>query len=249
MNAAPPLRIATCNLQTGIGTTRGYWQYLTTAWKYRWPHGSAPVLEAARFVQQEKLDVVALCEVEGGGRRVRGLDQGRLLARHAGLEGYAFFPAHRVQERVNQGNAVGARCPVEAVANHALPGLGEPRFLAEARVRLPGADARVFVTHLSLDLGQRGKQIEAIADIVGHAGGPTVLAGDFNVSREDELDLLAGSLLHRAASRPTFPSWNPSKALDHLFFSRHFAVERVYAFGAFRFSDHLPLVAEVRLAV
>ncbi len=246
MNTA--LRIATCNLQLGIGTTRGYWQYLTTGWKYRWAHGSGPVLEAARFVQHEELDLVALTEVEAGGRRVRGLDQGRLLAERSGLEGYAFFPTHRVRERVHQGNAVCARGPVAAVANHRLPGLGEPRFLSEARVRLGGVDARVLVTHLSLDLGQRSRQIEAIADLVGPCDHPTLLAGDFNVSADDELALLAGSALQQAASAATFPSWKPLKKLDHLFFSRHFAVERVYAFDAWHFSDHLPLVAQVRLA-
>lgn len=247
MPGSTALRIATCNLQTGIGTTRGYWQYLTTGWKYRYPHGSAPVRDAARFVRDERIDLVALSEVGGGGRRTRGVDQGALLAEAAGLEGYVFFPA-LVTDRVFQGNAVCARFPVRAVANHALPGLGEPRFLSEAGVALGGVDTRVFVTHLSLDLGQRGKQIDTIAEIVGACDVPTLLAGDFNVSREEELDLLGQSALQKAASAPTFPSWRPRKRLDHLFFSSHFEIARVYAFDAYRFSDHLPLVAEVRLA-
>ncbi len=248
MTPLPVFRVATSNLQTGIGTTRGWAHYLTTAWKYRYPHGSAPVRDAARFTRDERIDLVALCEVGGGSRRTRGVDQGALLAEASGMDGYAFFPA-LVTDRVFQGNAVCARFPVEAVANHALPGVGEPRFLSEAAVVLGGVAVRVFVTHLSLDLGQRGKQIDAIAEIIGACDVPTLLAGDFNVSREDELDLLSGTALQKAASAPTFPSWKPTRALDHLFFSRHFQVERVYAFDAFRFSDHLPLVAEVRLII
>ena len=93
-----------------------------------------------------------------------------------------------------------------------------------------------------------GADLDALAGIIGGCDVPTVLAGDFNVSREEELDLLAGSALQKAVSLPTFPSWKPRKALDHLFFSRHFEIARVYAFDAHRFSDHLPLVAEVRLS-
>ncbi len=243
--SAVTLRIATCNLQTGIGTTRGWGHYLTTAWKYRFPHGSAPVEQAARFVRDEKLDLVALCEVGGGARRTRGVDQGRLLAELSGLENRAFFPALVAGDRINQGNAVCARFPVENVANHPLPGVGEPRFLSEACVQVEAGSLRVFVTHLSLNRLQRGAQIDAIAAIIGDCDQPTILAGDFNVSREDELDLLAESVLSKAASAPTFPSWKPTKHLDHLFLSRHFSIRQAYAFDAYRFSDHLPFVAEV----
>ena len=95
----------------------------------------------------------------------------------------------------------------------------------------------------------RAGQIDAIAELVGHEDRPTILAGDFNASEEAELELLAESILDRATSAPTFPSWRPRRHLDHLFFSRHFAVRRTYAFDRFRFSDHLPLVAEVALRV
>ncbi len=68
----PILRIAVANLQTGIGTTRGYWHYLTTAWKYRLAHDSRPIEQAARFLREADIDIAALCEIEGGSRRTRG---------------------------------------------------------------------------------------------------------------------------------------------------------------------------------
>src|SRR5690554_687457 len=63
------LRIAVCNLQSGIGTTRGYWQYLTTGWKYWLPHDSNPILEAARFLREARIDLALVNEIEGGSRR------------------------------------------------------------------------------------------------------------------------------------------------------------------------------------
>lgn len=60
---AEQLRAATCNLQTGIGTTRGYWRYLLTGWKYLLPHGSAPVRQASSFLTSERVDVAARCEI------------------------------------------------------------------------------------------------------------------------------------------------------------------------------------------
>ena len=241
------LRIAIANLQIGIGTTRGYWHYGLTAWKYRFPHGSGPIRQAATLLKAKRIDLATLCEIGGGARRTRGVNQVDVLAEASGLCERTFFPTFVKGKKINQGNAVCARFPVRRVANHRLPGSGEPRFLSEADVVVGDVPVRVFVTHLSLQLLQRAAQLDAIADLVGHCNQPTILAGDFNVSEEAELDLLAESNLQKVASAPTFPSWKPKHALDHLFFSRHFTIRESYAYSATRFSDHLPLVAEVML--
>src|SRR5690606_41713280 len=85
------------------------------------------------------------------------------------------------------------------------------------------------------------------AEHVGRQDVPTILAGDFNVKEDAELALLEETILTKAASAATFPSWKPTKALDHLFFSHHFELSRVYAFDRYTFSDHLPLVVELKL--
>ncbi len=240
-------RIATSNLQTGIGTTQGYWHYLATGWKYALPHGSRMIRKAGQFLEAAEIDIAAFCEIEGGSGRSKGVDQVELLVRESPLESGVFFPTYTVGERINQGNAVAARFPVRYVENHRLPGEGEPRFLSEAAVDLDGLAVRVFVTHLSLARDVRSQQISHIAGAIGHCEQPTILAGDFNVSVEDELDLMAQSNLTKAAGVETFPSWKPAKRLDYLFFSKHFRIREVYAFDRFLFSDHLPLVAEVRI--
>ena len=247
MTRAAHFRVATFNVQAGIGTTRGYWHYLLTAWKYRFSHGSEPIRQAGALLASERVDLAALCEIEGASRRTRGVDQAALLSGAAGLPERAFFPAYVAGERINQGNALCTRFAVRYVENHLLPGDGEPRYLGEAVVAVGGAEVRVFVTHLSLQRRLRTPQIERIADAIGPCDEPTILAGDFNVSEEDELELLVGSVLQKSLSVETFPSWRPVRALDHLLFSRHFTITRSYTVAAPRVSDHLPLIAEVTL--
>ena len=226
------VRIAVCNLQLGIGTTRGYWQYLITAWKYRLAHDARFIEQAADFLRDEAVDVAALCEVDAGSRRTRWVDQLEVLAHRSGLVHAAFFPT-----------------PVRIVRNHPLPGIGEPRFLSEAEVALAGMTVRLLVTHLSLERTLRLPQIHHIAEIVDRSQGPTILTGDFNISEQAELGLLDESHLERAASAPTFPAWRPRRYLDHLFVSKHFAVVNVYSYDDRLFSDHLPLVVELERQV
>lgn len=243
------VRLAICNLQSGIGTTRGYWQYLTTAWKYGLPHDSIPIERAGDFLREEDIDIAALSEVEGGSRRSRGTNQLELLAYRADLPYQAFFPTLVLARRVNQGNGACSRWPLVHIHNHPLPGQGEPRFLSEAHAQVEHYKFRLFMTHLSLERPVRAPQIRHIAKHIGQDDIPTILAGDFNVKEDAELALLEDTILKKAASAPTFPSWAPKKALDHLFFSNHFELVNYYAFDRYLFSDHLPLVAELRLVM
>jgi endonuclease/exonuclease/phosphatase family metal-dependent hydrolase len=45
---------------------------------------------------------------------------------------------------------------------------------------------------------------------------------------------------------PTFPSWKPRRALDHILTSPAITLEKTWALPQ-AFSDHLPLAAEIRL--
>lgn len=241
------LRVAVSNLQVGIGTTRGYWQYLFTGWKYLLPHGSGPIHRAAAFLDEEAIDLGLFCEVGGGARRTRGLDQATILTRESRLAHHVFFPTFVVSDRINQGNAVCSRFHLQEGKSHQLPGPGEPRFLNHVTVRLGDQHTHVYVTHLSLEHEVRAPQLRRIEEVVTRHDAPTLLAGDFNVSAEAELELLETAGLQRAAAAPTFPSWNPKKSLDQLFFSPHFEIVDCRIFDRFRFSDHLPLVVELRL--
>lgn len=241
------LRIAVCNLQTGIGTTKGYWQYLLTGHRYWFPHGSRQIELAADFLRDAEIDIALLCEVEGGSRRSRWIDQVDLLAQRSGLVERLFFPTRIVGRSINQGNGIVSRWPLRYRFNRALPGYGEPRFLSEASLKANTAKLRLLVTHLSLEQTLREPQIHSIADALAGSDEPTVLGGDFNISQEAELDLIQEGHLAKALSQATFPSWRPRRALDHLFLSHHFEVHDVCTYDRWLFSDHLPLIVQLRI--
>lgn len=243
------IRIAICNVQTGIGTTQGYWQYLTTGWKYAFPHGSAPILKAAEFIKSESIDIALFTEIGGGSKRTRNKDQVRLISQHTDLKQNNFFPTFIVGDRINQGNGICSRYPLRFVRNHRLPGAGEPRYLGESEVYLGDYPVRIFVTHLSLKLTVRKPQIHHLAAIIRQKETPAILGGDFNISVKDELAILTESQLEMAASAPTFPSWNPVKHLDHLFISGQFRAANSYTFDRYLFSDHIPFVVDICLQV
>ena len=76
-----------------------------------------------------------------------------------------------------------------------------------------------------------------------------VLMGDLNTSaRSKELDLLySRTALARPDDSPaTFPSWKPTRALDHILVSQSLVIERLWALPH-PVSDHLPIAACVRL--
>jgi endonuclease/exonuclease/phosphatase family metal-dependent hydrolase len=45
---------------------------------------------------------------------------------------------------------------------------------------------------------------------------------------------------------PTFPSWKPRRALDHILTSADIHLDKVWTLPQ-AFSDHLPLAAEIRM--
>jgi endonuclease/exonuclease/phosphatase family metal-dependent hydrolase len=73
--------------------------------------------------------------------------------------------------------------------------------------------------------------------------------GDLNTdARSTEMNHLfsRSNLQPPAQPTPTFPSWKPRKALDHILISPSITLEKVWTLPQ-AFSDHLPIAAEVRL--
>ena len=105
-----------------------------------------------------------------------------------------------------------------------------------------------MIAHLSLSATARARQLAFIAEVLQdypHA----VLMGDLNTDADSaEMRHLFArcSLVPPARSTPTFPSWKPRKALDHILTSEALHLEKLWALPQ-AFSDHLPVAAEIRL--
>ncbi|KND47058.1 MAG: metal-dependent hydrolase [Parcubacteria bacterium C7867-004] len=241
-----PLHIAVMNLQSGIGVTKGYGQYLTRGWRYLLPHPGLPIEDAGQFLKSESVDIALLTEVEAGSRRSRYASQITTVSEHAGLSYTHFFPTRSMGTSINEGNAIASRYPMSDTKIHPLRSSSNPRVLGETIIEYDGAKITVFVAHLALGAKVRLAQLKELAEIIVRTPGPVILGGDFN-ERDHAVFGPLDSIGLTHVCKPGYPSWGPRHGLQVLFLSDHFDVTDVAAPSGSRFSDHLPLIVEAEL--
>ena len=130
-----------------------------------------------------------------------------------------------------------------------------------AGIEWEGWRVRIVATHLGLGVAERDRQVEFLLEhplAQEGVGGPVVLCGDLNLAPSAPAFARLARSLHdvqRAApgfrARPTFPSLFPVRRIDHILVSSHFEILAARTPGHAllrRASDHLPLVADLRLA-
>jgi endonuclease/exonuclease/phosphatase family metal-dependent hydrolase len=206
-------------------------------------------------------DLVLLQEVDEGARRSGRRRQVDLLGDLLGFRHRSFYPNVRVRGGGHYGNAILSRFPISDTRNIDLTfPRTKKRSVLHARFRIRRDRAtrtlQVFNLHLGLSQRLRKKQLRRFLQSHPFVGinprAPVVVAGDFN----DVWGTLGTRLLvpvgFRGAPRPlrTFPAWAPIRALDSVYIRGNielldlFRPRRKVARMA---SDHLPLVADLRL--
>jgi endonuclease/exonuclease/phosphatase family metal-dependent hydrolase len=111
----------------------------------------------------------------------------------------------------------------------------------------------------------KGKQINRLAQFIrALPAGPKILAGDFNLiwagTGEGEEDPAAhhallenfiqeSGMIMAGEDRPqlSFPSWQPHKKIDYIFYSPQFQLENQDTLQQVPASDHLPIWARLKL--
>lgn len=219
---------------------------------------------ASRVIAAARPDIVLLQEVAQNGRRFRGERQVELLGERLGFRHRTYFVNVRFGPRRGEyGNAILSRFPITATENIDLTLSGrKARSVLHARLRvlLPGHRTRtlhLFDLHLGLSGRERGEQLRrflACGPFAGlHPRTPLLVAGDFNDvwgTLGPRFPVPAG---FRGPDRPlrTFPAWAPVRALDSVWVRGDVdlvTLERLRTRGARLASDHVPLVASLRLA-
>jgi len=245
--AAPQrLRLLSYNIQSGL-TTRKYSQYLTRSWKHLVPVPSrmSNLDGIARILAD--YDLVGLQEVDAGSLRSGFVNQVKYLADQAGFA-HVFDQSNRKIGMISQhGNAALSRVQPDAIAEHKLPGL-PGRGVLDVRFG-SGPDAlHVLILHMALGRRGRLRQIGFLAERVADYR-HVILMGDLNCDSDSpEMAVLVETarLREPASGLHTFPSWQPSRQLDHILVSSSIGVEQVEVLD-YAFSDHLPIAMAVRL--
>ena len=246
---APPrrLRLLSCNILAGARVQR-YSEYVTRSLNSLLP-GRDKLENLDRLAQLlGDFDVIGLQEADAGSLRSGFLNQTRYLAESAGMPFWSHQPNRAVAHVAHSANGLITRFEPQRVLDYPLPSRipGRGALLAQFGT---GADTlAVMVAHLSLSAPARTKQLAFIGEVLAeypHA----VLMGDLNTdpaSAEMRHLFARCRLLPPAQATPTFPSWRPKRALDHILASDTIRIARSWALPQ-AFSDHLPLAAEIEL--
>ncbi|MCB5411076.1 endonuclease/exonuclease/phosphatase family protein [Pseudogemmobacter sp. CC-YST710] len=208
-----------------------------------------------RVISELGADVVALQEADLRLPPRRPVFQREEVFQQTGLVPVSF--THGRDSLGWHGNALLVSPGFEVISrdHHDLPGL-EPRGLVSALLERnrPGfapERLRVMGVHLGLWRQSRRAQLTALLKMLPEAENvATLIAGDFN---ERSLEVGLGRLSRRfriLSGGPTYHSRHPVFALDRIAISDQFAGGEARVFrnhDASRASDHLPLIADVRL--
>ncbi len=247
--AAPLLRVLSLNIQVGMQSS-GYHHYLTNSWKHLLPsRGTRLQLDRiARFASD--YDVVALQEADAGSLRTQALNQVEYLAAQGGFPHWHAAVNRDLRPFAQHALGCLSRVPLQVIRHHPLPGRLRGRGALELELQPPNAQPlRLVITHLALTRGTRTLQLEYLAEVLRQHP-RSLLMGDFNC---EPAELAAHGVLQSCGLRslhemPTYPSWKPSRAIDHVLAGDGLRISRAHVLAE-RLSDHLPVVTEIFLDV
>lgn len=241
------LQILSCNILAG-GSVRRYRHYVTESWKAVLPTRSKRG-NLDKFAELlADFDLVGLQEADAGSLRSGFLNQTQYLAEAAGFPYWSHQPNRKIAQFAASSNGLLTRMKPDAVFDYPLPGSIPGRGALWARFGSGDSELIVVIAHLSLGPAARHRQLSFISELIGHHQ-RTVLMGDLNCALESrELKSLidATNLMPAKEPPPTFPSWRPRRAIDHILVSPGLEIEQLWTLPH-PVSDHLPLAASIRI--
>lgn len=241
------LKLLSYNIQAGTSTGR-YREYVTRSWRQVLPNNQrVENLDAIADLVQE-YDIVALQEVDCGSLRSGFLNQAKYLATHARFPWWNHQGNRKVGIVAHAGNGLLSRIEPSGIEEHKLPGAIPGR--GAMVIRFGEGDSALYLVVLHLALGRRARtqQLDYVASLV-RAYPHVVVMGDFNCgpgSREVTRFCELAGVVRPGEPVPTFPSWQPARAIDHILVSPNMHVSEVRALPV-TFSDHQPLAMTVDL--
>jgi endonuclease/exonuclease/phosphatase family metal-dependent hydrolase len=200
-------------------------------------------------------DVLALQEVIGAGPHGGG--HAEAIGAALGM-GWVMAPARHLRGSLF-GNVVLSRFPVRHHAQYDLSWRTcEPRCCQRVDLDVDGVVLHLYNVHLGTAFLERRFQAQRLAAIVSdrRVAGPKVVLGDFNEWTRGLATTLLSERLQSVdlkqymRRRRTYPGIFPILHLDHIYYQNDVDVLHVHLPRTRRTliaSDHLPLVADLRL--
>ncbi len=241
------LRLLSFNIQAGTATT-SYQSYVTHSWRQILPHSQRTENLDSIASLIKSYDMVALQEVDSGSLRSGFINQSRYLAGHSGMPYWVHQNNRKVGNVAYAGNGFLSRFEPDGVDEYRLPGPIPGRGSLVLRFGQGSDSLTVAVLHLALGKRARKQQLDFLANKLESAS-RLIVMGDLNAPLSSpetrafcdrlELDTPTHEL-------PSYPSWQPQRAIDHIMLSRNLTAfdARVVNVG---FSDHCPVELRVEL--
>lgn len=211
-------------------------------------------LRVAEVLREIDADVIALQEVVGAGPRGSHIEEigaalgmGWVMAQTRELRGHQF------------GNVVLSRFPIAQHCQHDLTYKScEERCMQRVDVDVNGRALHVYNVHLGTAILERRHQAQRLAAIVSnrHVTGPKIVLGDFNEWMRGLTTTLLSSRLKSVdlqqymKRRRHYPGLFPILHLDHIYYDGPLEVQHIQVYRtrlSLVASDHLPLIADVRI--
>lgn len=244
------VRLLSLNIQLGLHSSR-YLHYVTQAWRHVVPTRGARLNLDRIAALASRYDIVALQEADAGSLRTSQLNQVAHLAERGAFPYWHAAVTRNLRPFAQHCLGCLSRWPLEAVQYHALPGWLSGRGALEVSIRPPKCEPlRLIIAHLALGRRARTGQLNFLAALIGDRT-DTIVIGDLNcgtreLSAHGAVRDAGLHGVHGVHGAHTFPSWCPSRALDHVL-----VTPTVNVVGACvleeRLSDHLPIATEIRL--
>lgn len=239
------LRLLSYNIQAAIGTS-SFHHYVTRSWRHVLPDWRGlQRLDRIGHVLTH-YDLVCLQEVDGGSLRSGFVNQVAYLA-ELGRFDYWYQQLNRNLGRLGQySNGVLSRFVPYEIEDHKLPGLkGRGAIVAKY-----GSEQHTLVLvglHLALSERARFRQLDYVRELIQHYE-HVVVMGDMNCRSDQIIDtpLRDTHLKQVNGDHPTYPSWNPTRNIDHILVSPSLKINHVKVLD-YDYSDHRPIAMEVSL--
>lgn len=243
--SANVLRLLSYNIQAAIGT-RSYHHYITRSWRNFLPDWRA--LQRLDNIAQvlAQYDLVSLQEVDGGSLRSGFVNQVSYLADLARFK-YWYQQLNRNLGKLGQySNGVLSNFVPYEVEDHRLPGL-KGRGAIVAKYGSPEHTLVLVGLHLALSEKARFRQLAYVRELIQHHE-HVIVMGDMNCRSDQIIDtpLRDTHLIQVQGLHPTYPSWRPTRNIDHILVSPSLKINHVKVLD-FDYSDHRPIAMEVQL--